>query len=147
MTAGSDVLGYLFSAGGAVAVLALAALWTTLAPAAARPRRILITSALAFLFFSMYGAQLLVARILIGSYEPFAASRVDARRPSAVVVLGSGSINVEDWDGRLLSFVDHAAAGRVAETVRVFRLTDPAVVVSSGGDPHSKRRGTPPARR
>ncbi len=48
-----------------------------------------------------------------------------------------------DWDGRTLSFVDRAAAIRVTEAARVFRLVDAAIVVSSGGDPHPKRYGAP----
>ena len=41
------------------------------------------------------------------------------------------------------SFVDRAAAIRVTEAVRVFRLVDPAFVISSGGEPHARRRGAP----
>jgi uncharacterized SAM-binding protein YcdF (DUF218 family) len=141
VTAGSDFVGYLVSAGGAVSVLFLIALWTIRSPSSARPRRLLIASALVFTLLSMFGVQVLVARILSNPFTPFDASQLESGRSTAIVVLGSGSVVAEDWDGRTLSFVDQAAAIRVAEAVRVFRLVDPAIVVSSGGDPHARRRG------
>jgi uncharacterized SAM-binding protein YcdF (DUF218 family) len=141
VTAGADFVGYLVSAGGAVSVFFLIALWTIRSPGSARPRRVLIASALLFTLLSIFGVQFLFARMLSSAFKPFDASQIDARRSAAIVVLGSGSVVAEDWDGRTLSFVDRAAAIRVAEAVRVFRLVDPAIVVSSGGDPHAKRRG------
>jgi uncharacterized SAM-binding protein YcdF (DUF218 family) len=143
VTAGSDFVGYVFSVGGVTCAFLIVAIWTILAPASARPRRILIVTSLAFAVLSVYGVQVLVARMLIGSFKPFEASQVDAGRRTAIVVLGSGSVTAEDWDGRTRSFVDRAAAIRITEAARVFRLVDPALVISSGGDPHARRRGTP----
>ena len=100
-------------------------------------------TSLAFAILSVYGIQYLFARVLIGSFKPFEVSQVDAGRRTALVVLGSGSINAEGWDGRTRSFVDRAAAIRITEAARIFRLLDPALVISSGGDPHVRRRGAP----
>ena len=143
MTAGSDLVAYIFSAGGVICGFLIVTVWTLLAPTSARPRRILIVTSLAFVVLSVYGIQYFFARALIGSFKPFEAARVDSARRTAIVVLGSGSVNAEDWDGRTLSFVDRAAAIRVTEAARIFRLIDPAIVVSSGGDPRTKRRGAP----
>ena len=141
MTAGSDFVGYLVSAGGAVFVFFLIAMWTIRSPGSSRPRRLLIASALVFTLLSMFGIQVLFARILSNAFKPFDVSQIEPGRRTAIVVLGSGSVVAEDWDGRTLSFVDRAAAIRVAEAVRVFRLVDPAIVISSGGDPHGRQRG------
>jgi uncharacterized SAM-binding protein YcdF (DUF218 family) len=141
VTAGSDLVGYLVSAGGAVSVFFFIAIWTIRSPASSRPRRFFIASALVFTLLSVFGIQFLFARILTSAFKPFDVSQIESGRNTAIVVLGSGSIVAEDWDGQTLSFVDRAAAIRVAEAVRVFRLADPALVVSSGGDPHTKRRG------
>ena len=53
--------------------------------------------------------------------------------PTAIVVLGSGSFTARDWTGNQFSVVDPAAATRVLEAVRVFKLIDQAWVISSGG--------------
>lgn len=141
MTAGSDFVGYLVSAGGAVSVFFIIAIWSIRSPGSSRPRRLLIVSALVFTLLSVFGIQFLFARILSNAFKPFDVSQIESGRRTAIVLLGSGSIVAEDWDGRTLSFVDRAAAIRVAEAVRVFRLVDPAIVVSSGGDPHERQRG------
>ncbi|HEX7137374.1 MAG TPA: YdcF family protein [Vicinamibacterales bacterium] len=143
MTAGSDFVGYLVSAGGAVSIFLLIAVWTIRAPRSPYPRRLLIASGLSFALLSIFGIQLLFARILSGTFTPFDVSQIDPSRTTAIVVLGSGSVVAEDWDGRTLSFVDRAAAIRLTEAVRVFRLVNPAAVVASGGDPHARRKGAP----
>jgi uncharacterized SAM-binding protein YcdF (DUF218 family) len=143
VTVGADVVGYLFSAGGAVSVFLIIALWIGLSPSARGPRRWLIVAALLFSLSSIYGCQSLVTRALVGSYKPLQRSDVQPGRDTAIVVLGSGSVNAEDWDGRMLSVVDRTAASRVAEAVRVFQLVDATLVISSGGDPHSKHHGAP----
>jgi len=94
-----------------------------------------------FALLSIYGVQFLFARAFLSTFRPFETSTIDAGRNSALVILGSGSIVAEDWDRRTRSYVDRAAAIRVAEALRVYRLVNPAVVISSGGDPHAKQRG------
>ncbi|HEX4628307.1 MAG TPA: YdcF family protein [Gemmatimonadales bacterium] len=143
MIAGSDLVGYLLSGGGVVVCFLAAAAWVALRPALRRARRVLLAGALLFGLVSIYTGQYLVAQAIVGSLRPFQAGSVAPARRTAVVVLGSGSIDAEDWDGRRLSVVDRAAAARVLEAARVFRLVDPAIVISSGGNPHPRRRTTP----
>ncbi len=50
-----------------------------------------------------------------------------------VVVLGSGSVTARDWDENRYAVVDHASQMRVIEAARVYRLANPAWVISSGG--------------
>lgn len=141
MTTGSDFVGYLISAGGAISIFLIITIWMICRPASSRPRRLLIVSSAIFTLLSVFGLQFLFARALSSAFKPFSASQIEPGRHTAIVVLGSGSIVAEDWDGRALSFVDRTAAIRVAEAVRVYRLVDPTVVISSGGDPHARRRG------
>jgi uncharacterized SAM-binding protein YcdF (DUF218 family) len=143
VTAGADALSYLLSAGGAIVIITFTAVWLAVAPASRRARRTLVIVVIGLAFLSIYGFQYLVARLLIWPLTPFDASQADATRRTAIVVLGSGSVNTLDWDGQTRSYVDRTGAIRVTEAVRVFRLVDPAFVVSSGGDPHSGRRGVP----
>jgi len=144
VTAGADFVGYLFSAGGAISIFLVITLWMLLFPASARARLALLAASATFAFFSIYSCQSIVARALTGSFEPFEPSQIlPGSRDTALVVLGSGSVNAEDWDKRSLSFVDRTAASRVAEAARIFRLVDPTLVISSGGEPHRQRRGAP----
>jgi uncharacterized SAM-binding protein YcdF (DUF218 family) len=52
---------------------------------------------------------------------------------TAIVVLGSGSYSIHDWSDNEYSTTDPFAASRVLEAVRLYRLIDPAWVISSGG--------------
>lgn len=143
MIAGADVIRYLLSAGGVIIVFLIASLWVFFSPRSRRPARVLLAIALAFTFFSIYGLQIFFARALVGSLKPFQQADAVPGRRTAMVILGSGSTMVEDWDGRTLSISDRAAMSRVLEASRVFRMIDPAVVISSGGDPRPMK-GRPP---
>ena len=121
MIAGSDFVGYVLSAGGLVACLVAAAIWMAIAPSSRRARRFLVVAAAGFLICSVYEGQYLLTRIIVGSLRPFEASAPTSSAPeaaassgtTAIVVLGSGSLDVEDWTGRRFSFVDRPAAARV----------------------------------
>lgn len=145
MIAGADFIRYLFSSGGMVCCFLAAALWVTWSRDSRAARRFLLIAALLFTYFSIYGAQYLFARELAHSLQPFTATETLPGRRTAVVLLGSGSVDVEDWSGRTYSFVDHSAAARVLEAVRVFRLVDPAIVISSGGNAHPETFEKPTA--
>ena len=73
-----------------------------------------------------------MARLLASSYRPFTMENLPPGR-RAVVVLGSGSYVARDWEGATLPILDRASAERVIEAVRVFHLTDPEWIISSGG--------------
>jgi len=133
MVAGSDLLRYLLSVSGVIAFMLGIALWVWARPASRSARRTLLAGALACGILSTYGVQYVVARVVSAGFKPFAAADAAAGRRTAVVVLGSGGFDVEDWSGRTFSVVDPAAATRVLEASRVFALIDPAIVISSGG--------------
>jgi uncharacterized SAM-binding protein YcdF (DUF218 family) len=144
MVAGSDLLRYLLSVSGAIALMFGIALWLRARPTSRSARQALLAAALAFGVLSIYAAQYVVARLVSAGFKPFTAADAAADRRTAIVVLGSGSMDVEDWSGRTFSVVDPAAATRVLEASRVFTLIDPAIVISSGGiaQPDSIRRPT-----
>jgi uncharacterized SAM-binding protein YcdF (DUF218 family) len=53
--------------------------------------------------------------------------------PTAIVLLGSGSFTAHDWRDNTFSILDPTGADRVAEAARVYKLVEPAWVISSGG--------------
>lgn len=127
------VVQFLFSTTGAVAALVVAAFWQWRRPHSRFARRFLIASAIFYTLASVYAVPALVGRMLAIGYHQFTAEDVPPP-PAALVVLGSGALVVRGWDDRHDLMTDIAAA-RVLETARVFRLMDPAVVISSGGLP------------
>src|SRR5262245_38364875 len=143
MVVGSDVIRYVLSAGGVVIALAVVAIWGSRSSASPRARLIKVLVALGFAIVSIYAGQFLLAQAIVGSLRPFAATDAAPNRRTAVVILGSGSVGVEDWDGRRYSLPDRPAMARVLEASRVFRLVNPAIVISSGGSPHPERRMAP----
>jgi uncharacterized SAM-binding protein YcdF (DUF218 family) len=136
MVAGADLVRYLISGGGVVWCFLIAALWVIRSPKSRRARGFLLIAALVFAALSTYGPQYLLAHAMSRPLAPFKAADTRTGVRTAIVVLGSGSVAVEDWNGRKYSFVDHSAAARVLEAVRVFRLVDHAIIISSGGKPH-----------
>jgi uncharacterized SAM-binding protein YcdF (DUF218 family) len=142
MIAGADFVRYLLSAGGVILIFLIASLWGFYSHRSRHQARVLLV-ALSLALLSAYGLQIFVARIIVGSLRPFQASHAIQGRRTAVVILGSGSTIVEDWDGRRFATADRAAMSRVLEAWRVFRMIDPAVVIASGGDPHPERLRAP----
>jgi uncharacterized SAM-binding protein YcdF (DUF218 family) len=148
---GADLVRYLLSSTGVIVVFFVGALWITAAARASRveslamrkARQSLLLCAIAFSLLSIYGLQVLVARAIVGSLKPFAVSDAVAGKRTAIVILGSGTWHVEDWDGRMATYPDDAAASRVLEAARVFRMIDPTIVISSGGNPHPRRETVP----
>jgi uncharacterized SAM-binding protein YcdF (DUF218 family) len=93
---------------------------------------VLLGLALAYGLASVFGISYGVERLLALGYRPLAKSDVPPGR-TAIVVLGSASYTARSWSEDSFSVLDRPAAARVAEAVRVFRLIDPAWVISSGG--------------
>src|SRR6185295_16324484 len=87
---------------------------------------------LAYLFASIYGLQVQVSRVFTSGFHPFAISDVPPGR-TGIIVMGSGSFTARDWDNNEYSMPDPGAAARVLEAARVYRLANPAFVISSGG--------------
>jgi uncharacterized SAM-binding protein YcdF (DUF218 family) len=143
MVAGADLVRYFFSAGGVVCCFLIASLWLALSGSSRHARRFAILIAIVFLVASLYGPQSLLARAMTRPLRPFTAADAVQGRRTAIVLLGSGSVVVEDWSGRSYSFVDYSAAARALEAARVYGMIDPAIVISSGGNPHPEERERP----
>jgi len=148
---GADIVRWLLSTGGIIIIFLVVSAWVFVAGRASngetrtmrRARQTLLACAIAVAMFSIYGLEYLFARVLVGAMKPFNASQIAPNKRTAIVLLGSGSWHAMDWDGRIAVYPDPAAATRELETARVFRLVNPAVVISSGGNPHPNRPMVP----
>jgi uncharacterized SAM-binding protein YcdF (DUF218 family) len=149
---GADIVRWLLSSGGIIIIFLIVSVWVYAAGRTTsknetrsmrRARQALLAFALAVTVFSIYGLEYLFARLIVGSLKPFDAAHIAPSKRTAIVLLGSGSWHVIDWDGRMAVYPDPAAATRELEAARVFRLVNPAVVISSGGNPHPHRPMVP----
>lgn len=123
---------FVFSGGGAIVFLSLAAAWVLWSPRSRAARRALITVvALYWLAGSEFTADGLRA-IMAAPYTPLTRSAVPPGR-TAVVLLGSGGYGMLDWDGRQFAVSDRIGAARLLEAARVSALTGADFIVSSGG--------------
>jgi len=127
----SAALGYLFSTSGVVTAFLLSAVWMWRRPQSSTARRFLIMVAVLYTLASVYEVPRTIGRILTLGYHPFAETDVPAGT-SAVVVLGGGAQRVTGWNNSL-TLLNEVGAARVLEAWRVFRLVDPAWIISSGG--------------
>ena len=126
------LVSYFFSAGGAVLLLSLGALWIWRRPHSTTARRFLLTVTIVYTVLSAYGVSYATGRLLVAGFRPLSADDVPPGR-IAIVVLGSGTFTARNWDDRRLAILDRPAASRVLEAHRLFTLTDAAWVISSGG--------------
>src|SRR5262245_41290194 len=101
-------------------------------PGSSSARRWLIAGALAYAAVGSYAISYASGRLLAAGFQPFARADLPPGT-TAIVVLGSGSFTARDWDDGRLPVLDRAAAERVLEAIRVFKMTDAAWVVASGG--------------
>jgi uncharacterized SAM-binding protein YcdF (DUF218 family) len=132
----SDVVSFVFSAGGIVAWTLACTIALTLRPTSSRPRQVLLAVAVLYLLASMPIVANLTSEVLLIGRVPFQRTDVPPGR-TAIVVLGSGSVTVRNWDAIPYSTVDPWAASRVLEASRVFRAIDAGWIISSGG--HARR--------
>jgi uncharacterized SAM-binding protein YcdF (DUF218 family) len=123
---------YVLSPGGVTFVLVVGALWMWRRPASSWARRWLLAGAVAYAALGCYAISYASGRLLVAGFRPLARADVPPG-PTAIVVLGSGSIMARDWDDASLAVLDRASADRVLEAVRVFKMTDAAWVIASGG--------------
>jgi uncharacterized SAM-binding protein YcdF (DUF218 family) len=130
----NDFLWFLCSSGGMACTFLAGGLWLWRRPLSAHPRRFLLAAAVGYTLVSIYGVSYLAGRTLVIGLAPFERWQLPSGR-SAVVVLGSGTFTARDWQENRFTIVDRAAASRVLETARVFRLVNPDWVISSGGNP------------
>ena len=128
----SALVSYLFSSGGAILVLFAAAVWIWRRPGSPYARRWIIVSAVVYSVLGCYALSYATGRLLLAGLRPFTQADVPPG-PTAIVVLGSGTLTARDWDDERLDVLDRASASRVLEALRVFNMTDAAWVIASGG--------------
>jgi uncharacterized SAM-binding protein YcdF (DUF218 family) len=128
----SALVSQVLSSGGIALVLVVGALWLWRRPASSWARRWLLAGAVVYAALSCYAISYASSRLLVAGFLPIGRADVPPG-PTAIVVLGSGSIVARDWDDAHLPVLDRASAARVLEAVRVFKMTDAAWVIASGG--------------
>ena len=127
----TDFVRFVFSVGGLVFFGAAATLWLSFGTRSKIARRLLVAVAMFYLLASTYVTSAAASRLLASGFEPFVATEPAGR--TAIVVMGSGSYTIRDWDGTEYSSTDAFAASRVLEAVRVYRLVRADWVITSGG--------------
>lgn len=130
----SAFVSHMFSSGGAALVLVVGALWIWRRPGSSPARRWLIAGALAYAGLSCYALSYATGRLLGAGFRPLTYSEAPSGS-TAIVVLGSGSYTARDWDNTRYPVLDRASAARVLEALRVFKMTDAAWIIASGGLP------------
>ena len=128
----ASLVAFLFSSGGVVAALLIAAAWLSIKPTSRPARLFLLLVALGYTASSLYPVPHAVERWLASPYQPLTRADVPPGR-NAVVLLGSGSYRREDWSGTKWSALDPPGLERTLEAARVYRLLQADVVISSGG--------------
>lgn len=129
----SALVWFVFSAGGLAVFFAVCALWMLLGWRARAARVVSVAGASFYLFASVPAVPELVSWPLLAGFRPLRPTDVGTGR-TAIVVLGSGSVSVRDWQGTRFSTTDPIASSRVLEATRVDRLLPAAIVISSGGN-------------
>ena len=119
-----------------------------------------MAGAIVYSVLGCYAVSFATGRMLVAGFRPFTNTDVPVG-PTAIVVLGSGTFSARDWDDGRIDMLDRASASRVLEAFRVFKMTDAAWVIASGGliqpddfdEPNGRtmrdvlaRLGVPPAR-
>ena len=128
----SDLGWFVLSAGGMVTALLPGAVWLWRHPSSRLARIYLVAVTLAYAVASTFAVGYGAGRLLAVGFRPFEAADVPPGS-HAILVLGSGGYTATDWDGKRYPIIDPQAASRVLEAARVFRLTSPEWVISSGG--------------
>src|SRR5712692_6183277 len=128
----SALVDFAFSLAGLFVALISGVLWLSVRPASRHSRRFLLGVVIAYLLASIYVVPYTIGRILVIGFHEFSASDVPPG-PTAIVVLGGGGVTVRDWQHERLSVPGAAAAARILEAFRVYRLLPDAWIISSGG--------------
>ena len=139
---GATLLWFAISSGGLVLSLAVGALWLWTRPSARGPRRFLVAVLVAYGLASLYPVPHAVARLMGAGFRPLTREDVPPGR-SLIVLLGSGNHTRVDWTGATLSVLDPIAAERTLEAARIYRIVQPAWVISSGGIVHPEDNSVP----
>ncbi|MFN7917442.1 MAG: YdcF family protein [Vicinamibacterales bacterium] len=130
---GPAQLGYfVFSGGGAIVLLIVAAAWATWSPRSRVARRVLAALALFYWLASTEVISENLRVLMAAPFEPLSRSAVPPGR-TAIVLLGSGGYGALDWDGRQFAVSDRIGAARLLEAARVYHLVGADYIISSGG--------------
>lgn len=133
----------LFSTGGLLLVLLVITLWLILRPRSRAPRICLAFAVAAYTVTSIYSVAHAVSGWWSRGFVPLTKDAVPAGRV-LVVILGSGSYTAVDWTGGRAAVPDLIGLERTAEGARVYKLIDPAWIVSSGGLSDPRAMSSPP---
>jgi len=126
------LVSHLLSSGGVIFVLLAAAVWVWRRPGSPHARRWIIASAMVYSVLGCYALSYATGRVLVTGFRPFTTADIPTGA-TAVVVLGSGTFSARDWDDGRIDVLDRASASRALEAFRVFKMTDAAWVIASGG--------------
>lgn len=129
----TDLVTFVFSVGGLIAFLLTGVSWVSARPDSRRARRWLLFVALCYALSTIYVISFGVGRLLVAGFRPLTLADVPPG-PIAIAVLGSGGYTVRDWDDREYSTTDAIGASRALEALRVYRIANPAWVISLGGN-------------
>jgi len=129
----SGLFFFVWSAAGISSVFVGLATWVLARPVSRRARTSLLAAAVFYFASSLYVVSHPAGQLLAAGYRPLKAADVPRGR-TAIVVLGSGIFTAKAWDGSRYSVLDRTTAPRVLEAFRVYRLVEPAWIVTSGGN-------------
>lgn len=137
----STLMQGVFSLTGLLIALGAGAAWWWARPASRSGPRFLAAATVFYTLASIYFVPFAASRVLAYGFRPFSAA--DAPRgPTAIVVLGSGALYTDDWDGRELVQPDLQGSVRLLEATRVYGLLPEAWMISSGGAVNASGRAT-----
>jgi uncharacterized SAM-binding protein YcdF (DUF218 family) len=122
---------FLFSTDGVIVVLFVLAIWIALRPQSRAARRVLLVAGIGYLAASIYVVPLIVSRLLTIGYHRFERADVPPGK-TAIVIFGAGDEMVSGWEDRM-ALANAVEVARVLEAWRVYKLLNPAWIVSSGG--------------
>ena len=126
------LVSHLLSSGGIILALLAGAIWMWRRPGSPHARRWIIVTAIVYSALGCYAISYATGRLLVVGFRPFTKADVPSG-PTAIVVLGSGTFSARDWDNGRFDVPDRPSASRLLEAFRVFKITDAAWVIASGG--------------
>ncbi len=139
----ASLLNLAFSTGGLLLMLIVICAWLLLRPRSRLARGTLVLVVVCYTLISMYAIPHAVGRYWSREFEPLQKSDVPPGR-TAVVLLGSGSYTALDWENGRTAVPDPIGLERTLEAARIYRMIDPAWVISSGGFLRPRSPNLPP---
>jgi uncharacterized SAM-binding protein YcdF (DUF218 family) len=132
-----------FSIDGLLLLLIAICAWLLLRPRSRLARGTLVLVVVWYTLISIYAIPHAVGEYWSRGFAQLERSDVPPGRV-AVVLLGSGSYTVLDWTNSRTAVPDPIGLARTLEAARVYKLIDPAWVISSGGSVSRRSVSVPP---